>query len=399
MGQSCTPREQAGCLKELRVNAGVLEAFNVIATVDACAAHCGNPDFARQCGLGFCRAESSAAMLPCSCGADGGPCCCSQCEDAFGQARPLPVAQSRSDAAQPTLVLRPGHDKYNSQDVTEFHTVVRPLGGENVGENPLPTGAPSFVPPFPHPDSARSCTTAGSESSFEDCQFKTMVPVVTTRRPPSVPRLAIPGGVGVGTGVSASVSAVLKWPLEALSAASGNGAKLASGTKPMSTLQGSLGTSPSRNAQNYYKKLVPTKVQMDVHVEMPEPAKVSKMPAEFAERENCELVSNWPPQDGLVHPGSEETGEDPELEQRWCAEEALLQDDLLCRESSGLDMEALQHVQDYLNSQPHLPDELFGIGMISEKTVDDKSVDEFPPVPRQSSIMTDATRSARLGGA
>jgi len=458
MGQGqCNPRHDAGRLEELRVNAGKLDAFQVLSNVSVCAkcpAHCSDPDLARQCGLGFCRAESSdaTAAAPCVCVGLREPCCCAQCEDAFGQPRPLPGAQSTSQASQPTLVLRPGHDSYNSLDRAAFHTVVRPPDGECIGDNPSPTGTASFVPEGPQPsplDSARTCASMNSESSFEDCNFKTRVPVVITRRPESVPRLNIAGkgapsgGVAIGT-VSASVSAMFRWPKTALNAApSGSASTDLEAASSCSQLAHSIWKKKIHAAASASAAAV--EVCPPPHTLALNPAKVCK-PAEPAlspgpanpdavrieevvyrgprtpPNESCRAVHG----DGAaVQP----VQFDAELQQlllglqacdtsERCAHTPLAREgceaptsQTLYRECSGLDMEALERVKNYLASRPDLSDELLNIdrmaqdfdlsstpveredSTISTGTVDvpQQSCEEDAVLERQDSTMTNGT--------
>merc|ERR1719453_2262253 len=67
-----------------------------------------------------------------------------------------------------------------------------------------------------------------SLGSLEDLHFETVEPAVRTRRPPSVPPLAIPGGVGIGS--------LLKWP-SAPSTASGYSTLCSSGTSTFCAAQ------------------------------------------------------------------------------------------------------------------------------------------------------------------
>lgn len=167
-----------------------------------------------------------------------GSCCCSNCEESFGQ--PRQAAQSQSQAAEPTLVLRPGHDLYNSQVAAAFHTVVQPelLA---TGESPAPAGG-LFLPPDLTPRSCtRSWTTGDSESGSEAYLFEPVAPVVRTRRPPSVPPLALPGGVAIG--------GVLKCPTTLSTTSGVSTTHSSSGTS--SGLQVSGTQSWRRDASNY----------------------------------------------------------------------------------------------------------------------------------------------------
>jgi len=186
------------------------------------------PQLGAHSALRFCHAEF-AECTQCNCGEKGGAsCCCSNCEESFVQPRQGAVSVSQS--SEPTLVLRPGHDVYRNQGAATFHTVVNPhVCAVGVLESPPPAGG-SFLPPdgLLEEMSPRSCTqswTTQSESGSEAWQFEPVCPVVITRRPPSVPPLALSGGVESG------ISSFLKWPLEAaLSAASGKSNAISLGT-------------------------------------------------------------------------------------------------------------------------------------------------------------------------
>jgi len=226
MGQACTPREPGKAM-------AVEDLSRAYAS--ASGSSCSTWHRAPQLGaLGLCRGELAECSL-CNC-VDKGFCCCAHSEERFGH--PWQAAQSQSQAAESTLVLHPGHDQYISQVYGSFHTVVqlRPqvgYGAENAttDERPQPTGEPSAivssVPFYGTPEcSPRSWTTAESENS-ETCLFEPMAPAVRTRRPPSVPPLALPGGVAIGSVFLRPVfdHEVLKWPLEvALSEVSGKSA-------------------------------------------------------------------------------------------------------------------------------------------------------------------------------
>lgn len=453
MGQGqCNPRHDAGRLEELRVNAGKLDAFQVLSNVSVyakCPAHCSDPDLARQCGLGFCRAESSdATAAPCNCVGLREPCCCSQCEDAFGQPRPLPGAQSASQAGQPTLVLRPGHDSYNSLDRAAFHTVVRPPDGECIGDNPSPTGTASFVPQAPQSsplDSARTCASMNSESSFEDCNFKTRVPVVITRRPESVPRLNIAGkgapsgGVAIGTGVSASVSAMFRWPKIALNAAPSGSA----------STDAEVASSCSQLAHSIWKKKINAAASANVvavgvcpppstlalnpaRVSQPAEPAVSPGPANPDAVRIEDVESQWFPREGLDFHGSGAVPRTPpnescravshgdaaaaqpvkfdaELQQlllglqardtsERCAHTPLARErceaptgSTLHRECSGLDMEALERVKNYLALRPDLSDELLNIDRMAQDAAIELPHLPSTPMEREDSAISTGT--------
>lgn len=279
-----------------------------------------------------------------------------------------------------------------------------------------------------------------SESSFEDCNFKTRVPVVITRRPESVPRLNIAGkgapsgGVAIGTGVSASVSAMFRWPKTALNAAPSGSAS----TDPEAA------SSCSQLAHSIWKKKIHAAASASaaaVEVCPPprtlalNPAKVCK-PAEPALSPGPanpdavrieEVVSQWFPREGLDYPRTPPNEScravhgdlagaavqpvqfDAELQQlllglqacdtsERCAHTPLAREgceaptgQTLYRECSGLDMEALERVKNYLASRPDLSDELSNIDRMAQDAAIELPHLSCTPVGREDSTISTGT--------
>lgn len=264
--------------------------------------------------LGFCRADFKECNS-CNCSENPlgrGTCCCSNCEEFVGQ--PRQAAQSQSQAAEPTLVLRPGHDLYNTQAAAAFHTVVQPelLA---TGESPAPAGGLFLRESSVLSPRSYTWTTGDSESGSEAYLFEPVAPVVRTRRPPSVPPLALPGGVAIG--------GVLKCPTT-LSTTSGVSTTHSS-SATSSGLQVSGTQCSRRDAKNYpalWKGQAP---------------KLSR-PCAPALRKTPECS---PRHGGEASERTSRTGQ---------SSEAPAEEDLPAR----IDAQALERVKDYLASRPDL---------------------------------------------
>jgi len=314
-----------------------------------------------SCQLDLCRGDSVASQ--CNCG-DKGPCCCSQCEDAFGApfGAPRQAAHSLSRAAESNLVLRPGFDQYNSQATSSFHTVIQPPRESSEWLPQSDNAAPAHFSISDHQSpekSARSWisgyTTAESESGSE-AYFEPVVPMVITRRPSSVPPLAIPGGVAAG----------LKWPFDTAS----------------SDISGkSTGVSSPAGASNSQNSSLRATQSQGTGPSKPGPLKLSE-PCVPAFRKVVDF--NFSGRSKEVAQGHSETAEESALE----------------REDAALDLDleeekTLHRIKMYLDECPNLSEEIFGLK--SDET--GFTTGESPPETGKDGLRIAGQQSARLGGA
>jgi len=189
MGQGCLSREP---LAELKVNAGMLEAFHAVASVQP--RRCGTVASVQPCcGDNFKLATQCGLMDDC----EVRPC---WGEEAVFQ-EPLQPARSRSHVAGATVVLRPASA---DEAAAALHKVLRvppmnphlpspSLPSQGLSRSRLEPMGLSRSEAFTLSEfSPRSWTTADSESSWETYTFEAAVSMSKTERPPSVPLLVMP---------------------------------------------------------------------------------------------------------------------------------------------------------------------------------------------------------------